>query len=270
MNPVLNIARQQISDIIKEPLVILILVVLAMLSFLNGAASANLIPSADAHLMDGNDHFLSVGLSNTLYHTSLLLSALAAFIGVFTIAEERMSGSMSVLLTKPLYRRDIITGKFAGLSTFIFLATTVIVVLCVSAIMVSYGRPISLGEMALRVFSYIGILTLSCILMLSISFLIGLLFRNIFEVLLFNGVFLYLNWRYALPPGLQGFKFLIPTGLYTMIVDGVSNHYILETSVPYGLWLGVAMPYIAFMIFAIVAVFLFSCYVFNVQGKNQA
>lgn len=105
-------------------------------------------------------------------------------------------------------------------------------------------------------------------LTLGISFLIGIFFKNIFEILLFNGVFLYLDWRYVLPSSIRGFKFLIPTGLYAMIIDGVSQHFILETKVPYNIWLSAALPYIIFMLLAIVIVFLLSCYIFNVQGRD--
>jgi ABC-2 type transport system permease protein len=268
MNPMLIVAKQQFSDIVREPLVIIILLVLIILSFLNGAASMSLLPLSDIQLLDGNDHFLSVGLSNTLYHTSFLLTMLSMFIGVFTIAEERMGGSMSVLLTKPLYRRDVVGGKFAGLALFLFLVTAMIVMLCVSSIMVFYRGPTSFGEMVLRVSSYIIVLSLSSTLTLGISFLIGIFFKNIFEILLFNGIFLFLDWRYTLPQALNGLRFLIPAGLYTTIIDGVNQHYILKTNVPYDVWLSAAMPYILFMLFAIIAVFLFSCYVFNAQGRD--
>jgi len=138
MNPIFIIVKQQFSDIIREPLVIFIILVLVVLSIINGLASTDLLHYADESLSDGNDHFLSIGLSNTLYHTSILLSILSMFIGILTVAEERISGSIGVLLTKPLYRRDVISGKFAGLSLFLFFITVLIVVLCVCSIMVFY------------------------------------------------------------------------------------------------------------------------------------
>jgi ABC-type transport system involved in multi-copper enzyme maturation permease subunit len=265
MSSILRIARHQFSDIVRQPLVIIIICILFVLSILNGAASESLLHNADHYLLDGNDHFLSVAMSNTLYHTSILLSALSMFIGILTIAEERFSSSLGVLLAKPVYRRDILAGKFIGLSIFLLILTIAVILLCVSSIMVFYSGPSSTGEAIMRISSYIAVLFLNCTLTLSIALLIGVVFKNIVEVLIFSGIFLCLDWYYTLPQFMAGFKAIIPAGLYFTILDGVNNNYLFNTSVDYGTWLNAAFPYVIFLCTAIVSVFLFSCYVFNLE-----
>jgi ABC-type transport system involved in multi-copper enzyme maturation permease subunit len=265
MNAILAMAKQQFSDIIGEPLVIFVLCALFVFSVLNGAASVKLLSGIDANVFDSNDHFLSVAMSNTVYHTSLLLSALSMFIGVLTIAEERSKGSLYVLLIKPMYRRDVIAGKFLGLSVFLFISVVVVVFLCVSSIMFFYRGPVSLEEMVIRVSSYTVVLFLSCILTLGLSYAISILFKNFLEALMVAGILLFVNWYLTLPQSLLSIKFLIPTSLYFMILDGVKQQYLLNTSIPYSAWFNASLPYIIFMIVYIFAIFLFSCYVFNSQ-----
>ena len=64
------------------------------------------------------------GLGNGWSSSGMICTILLAFLAATTIPYEKWSGSVNVLLTKPLYRRDFVLGKFMGLAMFALLFIT--------------------------------------------------------------------------------------------------------------------------------------------------
>lgn len=269
MNPVLFVANNELSRIIKHPLVITTSIILFLLSIINGRGSVHLIsPVLSEYLQAGKDPFLFIGFGNTYYHTALLMLVLSFSIGLLFIAEDRAKGTIRVLLSKPLYRRDIIAGKFLGLSMFISILSAIMVLLNVSTIMFFYGGPLSMDELAIRVISNIILLSLSCIETLGIAMFIGLLFKNIYRLLIVAGTLLCFEWLYNIPVFIYkiigDLIIIFPHHLYLKATwPGGQTNYLFDTTVPYFDWLSAALPYIVLSLVAILAIFFITCYVFN-------
>jgi ABC-2 type transport system permease protein len=236
---------------------------LIVLSIINGAPSAIQIHKADVHLTDDSDHFFSIGVSNALYHTSILLSALSMFVGALTIAEEKANGSLGILNTKPIYKKYVFAGKFAGLSAFLLLLIIVIIMLSVSTLMMFYRGPYSANELLLRMTLYIVVMFLSCALTLGISMLIGVWLNNLIAILTYISTFLCIDWFFTLPRTFEVLKPLIPTSLYITIIEGGGGRNLLNTANEFAFWLDGAVPYIIFIIAEIALVFIISSYIIS-------
>ncbi len=247
------------------------LLVIGLITFiivLNAVASAITLLEMETDLADGNDVFLSVGMSVPLYETAVFLSVISMFVGVISIAEEKKSGSLRVLIAKPLYRRDILAGKFLGLSMLLLYITIFLVMLCVSTLVICYRPPLSVDDFLLRTFTYIIVLFLGCELTLGISMLIGVIFKNLYTILIFAGAFLCLDWIFMTPAPLAVItSYTIPAKLCLTTISGGFQTYLFDTVNPYNEWLNGAAPYLVVMIVEIVLVFLISSFVFT---RNEA
>lgn len=266
-NPVLLVASNELSRIFKHPLVVVISCILLLLAILNGMASAYQLPNFSNEILAGKDPFLDVGISNLMYFTSLLLSVLSFSVGLLSIGEERSTGSIRVLLTKPLYRRDYIAGMFLGLSFFVVLVSALTVLLSASTILIFYGGPLSIEELVLRLISYIILLSLFCMEMLGIAMLIGALFKNLYQVLIIGVTILSFQWLFNLPFAIQNLigdmQYLVPKYLYFSILYTNENIDLFDTSAQYTTWLSDSLPYIVFLIVLTIAIFLLLTLIFN-------
>ncbi|WP_174591117.1 ABC transporter permease [Methanocella conradii] len=274
-HPITLVAFNELSMMLKQPLVILITCLMFLFAALNGVASADQLPRFYDYIEQGRDPLLAVGISNTFYVSSLLLAILSFSIAILSVAEERSGGSIRVLITKPLYRRDYIAGKYLGLSLFIVLLVAVVVLINASMIMVFYGGPISISELALRLFFYTMVLSLYCIEMMGIAMLIGVFFKSLYQVLIISTTVLCFEKMFSVP------VFLIklqntPLGdlllfrpwllLCKIISPGTgasSGAVLLDTVVPFSTWLSEALPYMVFLLALIVVLALAICYIFN-------
>ncbi|WP_424358871.1 ABC transporter permease subunit [Methanocella sp. MCL-LM] len=264
MRTIILIAKSQMLDMLREHLVLCIIGLIAIIIILNAAANAIMIPEIDIHVDDGNDHFFSVGMSNPLFETSVLLSILSMFIGLSITTEDRAYGTLRVLITKPLYRRDVLVGKFIGLSFLLLLIILSLILLCVSTQILLYRAPYSTEDLILRISSYVFVLFLSCELTLSISILLGVVFKKFLSVLLFAGAFIGLEWYFIPPESLQGIvRYVIPKQLYITILEADGQASIFETVSSFGTWLNGSLPLIVLMIAEILLVMLISTWVFT-------
>lgn len=123
------------------------MVILVIMAVINGVGQSSIIrnsyTSQDIAL---KDPFLSPGMQSSVTVLATMLSACAMFIGVLSLSDEKAEGVARVLITKLLYRRDIIAGKFLGFSAFIVLLTTFGVLLYAASLMVFYCGPRSPGD----------------------------------------------------------------------------------------------------------------------------
>ena len=141
MKNVMLIVRNQFEDMIREPIVLFIIGLISIILILNAAACATIIPSISEDSGHLSDPFFTQGISNPLSEMMQLIAALSMFIGVLTIAEEKASGSLKLLLTKPLYRRDVFAGKFIGLSLLLLVVVIFLVMLNISTVIIFSRGP---------------------------------------------------------------------------------------------------------------------------------
>lgn len=262
MSVILLIAENEFSRIIRHPVVILTACLLFVIGALNGVASAHFIPLSDRLLNDGNDHFFSISMSNTLTDAATLLFILSMFVGVLSVIEDRFKGSINTLVVKPLYRRDIVLGKFIGLSGIVLLFMIVDVLICTSSIMVFSRGPLDFQDFLLRMPAYTIVLLLGCLLTMSITFLIGTVFKDLFTTLALSGTLLCFEW-FVVPARLGSLKLLNPVNFYYLIIDGNGVAYIFETKNSFSMWLSAAFPYAVFMALVIIAILIFTGFVFS-------
>ncbi len=268
-HPALLVALNEISTMLKQPLVIVIICFILILAAINGLVSTYKFSFCDEEIEKGIDPILFVGIRNLFSFSTLLLSILSFSIAILSVAEERSRGSIRVLMTKPLYRRDYIAGKYLGLSLLIVLLVCIVVAINASAIMIFYGGPMSMGELVVRLASYCLILSLYCIEMMGIAMLIGVYFKNLYHILIISATVLCLEEMSSIPLILQntlGDLLLIrPWKLLCRIISPTNRSFftLLDTSVPFMAWLGEALPYIVFLLVLVLLLMLMVCYVFN-------
>jgi len=62
--------------------------------------------------------------------TSQICTITAMFLGVISIVGDRNDNIFKVFITKPLYIRDIIIGKFLGINAFILTLVFAVLIAC--------------------------------------------------------------------------------------------------------------------------------------------
>lgn len=258
----LRIAGNEFARMVRNPLVILLFGLLSVLLIINAIGSSVILPM---FVKTGISDAFIKGVANTYYKSSLLFTFISMCIGVASIAEDRTKGSLQVLITKPLYRRDIIIGKLAGIGVLLFTLIIAVLLIDVSSIMIAFRGPESTGDMFLRMASYAAVLWLNCMLTVAITMTLGIIFKSLVEALIAVISYLYLGW-YANLQFISGIGLINPMGLYNAIMFGETyNTYLFSEEVTYAGWLCGAAPFIALMI-AEVAIFTgISCMLFNSQ-----
>ncbi len=195
----------------------------------------------------------------------MIFAFLSMCIGIMTIADERSTGSLRVLTSKPLYRRDIIIGKFLGISVFLLLLMIFVTILFVVPLMVFYETPGSLNDFLLRMSSILLITFLNCGFTLGLVMLFGIMLGKA-EAMVLSLVYIALEWlmdegniiRY-----LGNLKIADP-GLLQLYAFGLGENFILYIDVPsFTAWLSYAMPYIVLMIAEVAVIVLINCMLFN-------
>lgn len=264
LSGVLPIAMNEFSRIMRQPIILVIAAILFLILLVNGASSAQVIPE---FLPDKDDVFLKVGVSNTMYYTSLFLSVVSMFIGVLSIAEERSRGTLRVLLAKPVFRKDVFFGKFLGISMLLLILTVTSVTLCVSAILIFYGGPLSLQDALIRLSTYTMLIFLNCVLTVAIAMLIGVAVKNILGILMLAGSLLCFEWFINIEDWLSSLlgslKYIISQKMLFFTIMGPTGPGLLHTTMPYQVWLEDAAPYITAFLLEIIVVLVLAFLAFN-------
>lgn len=266
LSPVYLVARNEFKRIVGHPLIIVISLILLTISVLNGVGQVHLLSTMENGMMPtvltGKDIFLIVGIQGIFYNFSLYCAILAIFIGALSIGEERSSKSLSVLLMKPLYRRDVAAGKFLGNGAFLLFFIVFNILVSSLLVMIFFREPLSMPEFIVRILSYSSVLFLECILSLGITMLGGIVFKNLFTALIAAVTFYYLDWYSFLTNYLGNLAFLSPRYLYYKII-GISGVNLFDTSVGYSVWLGATLPFIVLILFEVIIIVLVDCFVFS-------
>ncbi|MCW4015266.1 MAG: ABC transporter permease [Candidatus Bathyarchaeota archaeon] len=173
MAGVLTICRKELSDHLGSKRYLLLFALIVVLSVLSAYTGSEYIRD------NPNSSFTSIfsGSMNSSFSFIYLMVLFGPIIGLAlgfdAINRERTRGSLSVILSQPIFRDSILNGKFiAGVAALSLLAvSTVGIITGISIPMLGYGPG---GEDILR----IGLFTLLTILYLSIWLAVGLLFST--------------------------------------------------------------------------------------------
>ncbi len=262
INSIFIIASNEFKRVIVDPLVIVVFTFLLILMFLNGIGVSSTTQFEGLNL--GQDLFIS-SFGQVLYVLSQYCTAVVVFIGALSLAGERSRHSLSVLLTKPLYRRDIIIGKFIGLNAFILIFVALSLTACAIFLFVFADAPQSLGEFITRFVTLVLILFFECSLVTGLSILVGILFKNILHSALIAVTFFYIGWYSPLTDILGKLNILVnPFGLYFRIIDGSGDGFLqlLDTTVSYVSWVSAALSFLVLIILEILAILILDCMLF--------
>ncbi len=263
MKPVVNansiflMAFNEFHRFIRHPLSMVISLILLVLALFNGIGGSRLLFQFSGN--SGGDLFLEVGMSQIMYTSALFCTVMATFIGVTSITNERLKGSMNILLTKPLFRRDIVLGKFLGINAFMLAMVAANLFICSFLIVLFYRAPLSFEEYIIRLSTSIVLLFLECSLVIGITMLIGIAIKNTLISSIMAATYLYFDWYVSLTGYLGKLSVLSPSRLLFGVFLYNPGVRLLDTSIPYRDWLNTTSPYILFIILEIVAVLALNC-----------
>jgi ABC-2 type transport system permease protein len=261
------IACNEFKRVVGHPLVIVLTIILIMIAVLNGIGATGL--SGFEKMMNG-DVFIKVGLSQTFWHTSIYCTMAAMFVGLVSVAGDRTTGSLNVLISKPLYKRDVIAGKFLGVAVFILLLLTMTFTVSSLLLMLFFRAPLSFEEFSIRLITLILLLFLECCLAAGIAMLFGILFKNLLDAAILTVSFLYLEWYTPIQDYLGSFYIVSPSSLYVKIFSATPDpHFtgLIDTSLAFTTWANVAAPYIVLMVLYLIAVLLINSFIFSRSEK---
>ncbi len=259
------IARNEFFMTAFNPMVIVVGMILLMITYLNAAGGVQDLEVISA---SWNCDALITGFSQIWYHTNFICGIMAAYLGVMSISGERGTGCLNVLLSKPLYRRDVFLGKYIGVVLFLLVFLVIVMVANTLFLLNFYGEPFSVFEFLLRLSIYTIILLMDLSLVTGITMFIGVVCK--YMLLAVSVVIMYLSYEwfwdqvtvilyymlnFPITPSLLTQKCLFGTGGYT-----VSNLFL--TSVPLSAWISNTYPYVFFMAFLVVIVLLLDCFVY--------
>lgn len=267
-NPIITIAGNEFRRIIFDPLAIAVFIFLLIFMFLNSVRNAANLPLEIGLYM--NRDFSISSFNNILYNLKLYCSIVAVFIGAMSLAEERSRRSFSILLTKPLYRRDIILGKFLGLNAFMLLFVAANCVVYALFIFLFARMPDSMPEFVIRFVSLVLIVFFECALAMGTAIMAGILFKNVLQSAIMAVTYLFVVWQSPLlgilsTIGIGDIGILLdPSALSFRILSGSSNGplELLDTSIGYMSWLGASLPFLVLMVLEILVILIVDCMVF--------
>lgn len=263
VQPIVLIARNEFKKMAGQPLNFLFAGILVLIAILNGIGFANGL-SYFEQIMQG-DVFIKVGMSEILWVLSMYCTFAAMFIGLISVAGERTSGSLNLLLSRLLYRKDIIAGKFIGMAVFILILVSMTFIISSLLIILFFRMPYSFTDFFMRLLAFICLLFLESSISACIAMLIGIIFKNLLDASVMVASVLYIEWYTQIRVHLGSLDILSPTGLYIKIISAAPDRQftgLMDTSLGFMTWFDIAKPYIVFMIFYLIIILLVTSIVF--------
>jgi len=264
---VYQIAQMEFVRVITSPIVLFAGIILLFIAFLNGAGGIDTLDYISS--TDNTDTAVLKGFQQIFGSTVMLLTITTAFVSATTIPYERWKGSVNVLLAKPLYRRDYILGKFAGLAMFMLLFITFIVLFTGLAVIVYFRGPQSISGYAWRVMAYITVFTLSCWLVIALNMLIGIISKNILFVTAAAMTYFFIDSIWYSNRFLGFLSILTPqTLLGKCIYNANTSIGLFDSLIPFGHWLSSVIPYVSLLIIEMILLLLAGIYLFSREDSN--
>lgn len=262
LRAMLLVAENEITLLSKSPIVMIFCALMLIFALTNAAGSSVVLQNFS--YLNHDDDFFYIGIGNFFWDLSMLFSFLAICIGIVSFTNEQR-GAFRVVLTKPLYRRDLIGGKFIGIFSFLLVIVVLAVVLFISLVMIVFGGPDSLMELLLRTGSFILLMFLNCGFTAGMAVLFTIIFNKA-EAVMASILFVaaeYLARMSWVPSSIGDWKILDPVNLYVKAFSIGTHDDLVSISLPYTSWLSYAAPYIVLMLAEVVIMALISTILFN-------
>jgi ABC-2 type transport system permease protein len=254
--PIFIIAKKEFVGMFDNQFVILASIALVVFAILNGIGGSTILKSMDAG--QSGDVFILTGFGQILVSTMFLFTIIAVFTGAMSIAEERFKHSTDLLLTKPLYRRDVIIGKYIGMNAFLLIYIIFYLLLTSLLILMFFRAPLSVGEYFLRVSTYMFLLFLESSFSMAIAMLFAIIFKDLLKVVLLTVTYLFIDWYSGLSSTVSIYAKVSPSLL-------VSENVLvmLNTSAPIMDWLNLSVLNITILITGAICISLLGCLVYT-------
>ena len=261
------IARNEFYRVIRHPLVIVVGVILLVIAYVNGAGGDSLLLSSG--LSAGQDVFMQ-GYGQLIYNVSFICCIMAAFLGVVSMSEEYGKNSFGVILAKPIYRRDVILGKVMGICGFMFLFITLVVVFITAMLILGFRSPDSYIELW-RPVGIILALGLESSLVISLTVLVGSVFKNIIGSVSIAITYVYADWFKNVSQYMGMYSIITPKILFFDVINPPnydnSMAMLFDTLYPFDKWFGDASIYIVLLLVEM-TIFVFICCMVFAKQEN--
>jgi len=259
MSNIPAIFKNEFTIIARNPIVIVIAVITSFLAIINLAGYVY----QSRNDPDPIGTFYAYGLGNMLFSLSVIFAFFSMCIGITSLTNEKMTGTLRLLVTKPIYRREIILGKFLGISVFILLFIALVLSIYTSLLIMISG-PNFVSDVLAKVCIWAIMLFINCCLILGIVLLFGIIL-NKYEAMVLSLIFISFEW--LLPNkeillALGDLKIIDPMALYINAMGG--DEFNIFTMLPsVSAWFNFSFPYIILNIAEVIIVILITCTIFN-------
>ncbi len=264
-NTVILIARNEFANVIRNPVTYVMLSVIAILMLVNISGGPAVYDRAFRFGgMSVDSSFLAV-LSNFMSTVLMLFVFLTMCLGLLSLSKERTNGSLRILLMKPVYRRDVIIGKYVGIGSSLFLIISIVIVIEFALLMAGIRPAGQLSDISLRVAAYVVIFFIYCMFYMSIIMFFGAMFKNLVYSLIISLFFIFIETfnmfqvLFFIDSNIT--TILEPKLLFSMIIAG--NTPLFMASTPFDVWISNSLPYIVLMLIETTLVMLATIHIFN-------
>ncbi|OPY30554.1 MAG: ABC-2 family transporter protein [Methanocella sp. PtaU1.Bin125] len=256
------VAKNELRRSLFHPINLVLVGIIIVLIYVNTASYASVPKSTTIDPGSGGDVFI-LAYKNILWVLSYLMVIFVGFYGLMSVSEERFKHVIDVLIVKPLYRRDVIIGKFIGLSCLAFIISSLVLLLTFVLLTSVFRPPLSMGDFLLRILSLDFGLTMICSLTAGLAMLASLLFKNILTSASVFITYLFADWNgYILgrlhtppiSPYLLFGKMVFPISTGATWINLFNANSFME-------WFGYALPYIAVLLLLTLLVVLLDCFI---------
>lgn len=266
MRLIFRIAWLEFVSVLTHPLILVVGILLIIISFLYGAGNVSNLQQAAGFSTNYGLDVLVLGFGSSWQSISMICTILAIFLGATMIPYERWNNSLNILLTKPLYTRDVVLGKFFGLSGFMLLFNT-FALLLLSLLMILFFRgPISSTDFVLRLVAYVLVMTLACSLGIALNMLFGIISKNILFVATASITYVFFDWIWYSDRILGNgvLSLITPMNLYNKLINPIPNGppNLFNTTIPLQQWLNSITPFLALLLIEMIALLLLEMYIF--------
>lgn len=262
---ILKISLNELIQTMVSPITAAILLFFFVFSIINAANFYSFVSMSNSVgiPIDYQQAFIDA-VQNLTYILTAIIMFLSINLAIISFGDERSKGTLTILSAKPVYRRDIISGKYFGINAFLILLIIFIVSIFVSLMIMFFGTPESVMDILFRLVLQSILLMMYCAVSVGITILFVMLLKNNLEAYILSIFFVIVEWLMLYPFILNYFDWfstINPSKVFYNILG--SGPGILNIHYPVGVWFGLAFPYVMLLIMEILAVFIFDLYLYG-------
>jgi ABC-2 type transport system permease protein len=262
---ILKISLNELLQTMFSPITATILVFFLIFSIINVANFYSFVSISNSVgvPLDYQKTFVDA-VQNLTYILTSIIMFLSINLTIVSFGDERSKGTLTILSAKPVYRRDIISGKYLGINAFLVLLIIFIISIFVSLMIMFFGTPESVMDIFFRLVLQSILLMMYCAVSMGITILFVMLLKNNLEAYILSIFFVIVEWLMLYPFILNYFDWfnvINPSKVFFNILG--SGPGILNIHYPVGVWFGLAFPYVLLLIMELFAIFIFDLYLYG-------